>query len=248
MCFPFSISATCCSATTTSPSAEMSQTSFTFSKVVLTNEQAKHYQIPWEKQQHELQKKRARCVCWCCLCTCLCKPVHNHRRRRVTTCEVGQKRANCYKQLIDVIKPTCDQVRDWSTKFDQLMKDEGGRRLLALFLQQEHSEENLLFWNEVHALKTIAEPSDYTAKVKRIYMEFLQPMAEKEVNVSGGTRKKIEEGLHADDGVEVARDVYDVAQLQVYNLIHRQSYRRFLDSDLFNSIVQSTYGTTDQAT
>lgn len=67
MCFPFSISATCCSST------DMTAASFTFSKVVLTSEETKQYQLPWEKQQQEFSKKRQRssCICWCCLCTCL---------------------------------------------------------------------------------------------------------------------------------------------------------------------------------
>ena len=159
------------------------------------------------------------------------------------TCDISEKRVSCYKQLIDSIKPTCDQVRDWSTKFDHLMRDEDGRQLFQIFLQQEHSEENLLFWNQVSALKAITEPKAFASQVHEIYTTFLKPMAEREVNVAGGCRRKIEDDLHTVEG-EIPRDVYDSAQLQLYNLMHRQSYPRFLASDVFDSIVQSTYGGT----
>ena len=155
-------------------------------------------------------------------------------------CDVIEKRSSSYRQLIDTIKPTCEQVRDWSTKFDHLMNDVNGRKLFQIFLQQEHSEENLLFWVQVDELKVLTEPSAFTAKVNEIYFSFLKPMAEKEVNVAGGARRKIEEDICR--GTEVPRDVFDAAQMQLYNLMHRQSYPRFLGSDIFNCVVQSTYG------
>jgi len=64
-------------------------------------------------------------------------------------------------------------------------------------------------------------------------------MAAKEINIAGTTRLKIEEDLQS--GSEPPGDIYDAAQAQVYNLMHRQSYPRFLASDLFNTILQSTY-------
>lgn len=246
MCLPFSISAVCCSGTTGELGGggggggdDMSGASFTFSKVVLTSEEAKHYQLPWEKQQEEFSKKKRQkssCVCWCCLCTCLVKPVNNRLRRRVSN-NVMEKRAACYKQLIDVIKPSADQVAQWSTKFEELLQHEGGRRFFDVFLQQEHSEENLMFWSEVNRLRDVKDQKLFTIHAREIYLEFLKPMSSKEINIGGQTRKKIEEDLQNDP----PRDVYEVAQIQVYNLMQRQSYPRFLASDLFTSILQNTY-------
>lgn len=78
MCIPCSISATC----VTSPTRTTA--SLTFSKVVLTAEETRVYQIPWEKQQRKLQKKqRSICFCWCCVWTCLWYVCLSHVRLSV---------------------------------------------------------------------------------------------------------------------------------------------------------------------
>ena len=59
----------------------------------------------------------------------------------------------------------------------------GGRQLFDVFLQQEHSEENLMFWGEVNKLRTVTEPKEHSTAAKHIYLEFLKPMAAKEVFV-----------------------------------------------------------------
>lgn len=67
MCLPCSITASCVSST------NHTTASLTFSKVVLTAEETRVYQIPWEKQQKKIHKNKHRslCFCWCCVCTCL---------------------------------------------------------------------------------------------------------------------------------------------------------------------------------
>ena len=67
MCLPCSITASCMSST------NHTTASLTFSKVVLTAEETRVYQIPWEKQQKKIHKNnhRSLCFCWCCVCTCL---------------------------------------------------------------------------------------------------------------------------------------------------------------------------------
>ena len=57
-----------------------------------------------------------------------------------------------------------------------------GRKLFYLFLQQEHSEENLQFWNEVNGLKEISDCKEKVSRMRSIYKEFIKPMALKEVN------------------------------------------------------------------
>jgi len=67
MCLPCSITASCNS------THNHATASLTFSKVVLTAEETRVYQIPWEKQQKKLRKSKQKslCFCWCCVCTCL---------------------------------------------------------------------------------------------------------------------------------------------------------------------------------
>ena len=154
---------------------------------------------------------------------------------------MAEKRPICYEELLDTIKPTCEQMNQWSEKFEHLLCDEGGRKLFTEFLQQEHSLENLLFWTEVESLREMfasEDPIVVAAKARTLYTEFVKPMAAYEVNIAGTTRKKIEEHLELE---HINEDIFDAAQGQVYSLMHRQSYPRFLMSDLFKSVLQSTY-------
>ena len=154
---------------------------------------------------------------------------------------MGEKRPICYEELIETIKPTYEQMNLWSEKFENLLDDEGGRKLFTEFLQQEHSLENLLFWSEVESLRQMFLSTDISAvteKARTLYTDFVKPMAVNEVNIAGKTRKEIEEQLELE---HITSDIFDAAQGQVYSLMHRQSYPRFLVSDLFKSVLQSTY-------
>ncbi|XP_047124817.1 regulator of G-protein signaling 13 isoform X2 [Hydra vulgaris] len=228
MCCPFSFSASC---------GEEANT-FTFSKVILSPEETNTYQVPWETQQKSISKQQGKrlCLCWCCLCTCLCKPVSNRRNRRVSNNKM-ERRAVCYKKLISSLRPNIEKVQLWSKDFEALLADEDGRLLFEMFLRQEHSDENLQFWIEVDRLKTLIKPQDKKARMMHIYFEFVRPLAEREINLSSTIRKKIEDEL-SDNPSDT---VFDVAQNQVSLLMFRQSYPRFLVSDLFNAVVQSAH-------
>ena len=248
MCLPFSVFVTCCSSLN---SEEMPVTALSFSKPVLTSEETKQYQLPWEKQQSQLREysedpagSSSSCTCLCCVFTFLCKAgFHNHHGNvtRQLSFSMTEKRPISYKELIDAIKPTFEQMNQWSEKFDKLLCDDGGRKLFTEFLRQEHSLENLLFWNEVESLKLMFGSGDTTTTVARaraVYTDFLKPMAEYEVNIAGKTRKEIEDHLELE---HITEDIFDDAQSQVYSLMRRQSYPRFLISDLFKCVLQSTY-------
>lgn len=117
------------------------------------------------------------------------------------------------------------------------MENEHGRRLFKDFLVQEYSEENLLFWTEVEKLKDLLYDDEaYRKKSKEIYEEFVESMAPKEINISGTTRRKIAEELENDN---MGENVFRIAQNEVYVLMRRQSYPRFLVSDLFKQLQRS---------
>lgn len=237
MCFPLLLNTVCCS------SSDVTTASFTFNKVVLSSEEAHNYQLPWEQQQKHIKKNQRKsfCFCWCCLCSCLCKPVNNRKNRRVSNSRI-EKRADSYKNLIEITKPSIDQIHKWSSDFDYLVEDQAGLLLFDLFLQQEHSDENLKFWIDVNHLKTIVDIKEKRLMMKKIYKEFLKPLSFREINVSGITRRKIEEELLN----EPADTVFDNAQNEVFVMMHRQSYPRFLASDLFHAVVQRTYAYNKQ--
>ena len=96
----------------------------------------------------------------------------------------------------------------------------------------EYSEENLQFWLEVEKFKH--SEHDMLKEANCIYLTFVKPMSEKEVNISGNIRKTIAEHIAMED---ITKELYDTAQSQVHNLMRRQSYPRFLLSDLLKDSV-----------
>ena len=125
-------------------------------------------------------------------------------------------------------RPTKEQIASWATKFENLLKDKEGCKLFLQFLQEEYNEENLLFWLEVEDLKTLDLPSQ-ASKAKTIYFNFIKPMSVNEVNITATARAKIEEKIQVDS---LDANLFDSAQSQVYQMMLRQSYPRFLTSEL----------------
>ena len=137
------------------------------------------------------------------------------------------------------IKLTSQQVADWSTKFQNLIDDEAGRNLFLQFLKTEFNEENLLFWLEVEHFRTLgnSDPAAFAAKAKSIYSGFIKSMVSKEINITAQARAKIEEELRED---RVSENMFDSAQLEAFGIMHKHSYPRFLVSNVFLAVVEST--------
>ena len=136
--------------------------------------------------------------------------------------------------------PTVHQITEWSTKFQTLLKDKDGRQLFMQFLKDEHNEENLLFWTEVESLKTeTTDDTDYSTKAKNIHWKYLRAHCAQEVNVTGAVRLDIERALGEEP---VRKDVFDRAQHEVYTMMCRDIYPRFLLSQLFMDVVNRVCG------
>ena len=218
------------------------------SKIILTKEEAESYRVPWEQQLKDTVKENISIfkdnvnnkddkndnkiddsgknvittrslTCFCCVFTCCYE--------RSTKVFVNEQVEDKQDENGN-IKPTPGQVEHWSSDFKHVLSDENGRQLFTLFLRGEYSEENLEFWLEVEQFKKI-ENGELLNRANDIYLKFVKPMSEREVNISGINRRKIAEFIEKE---EFSNDLFDSAQAQVHNLMHRQSYPRFLTSDL----------------
>ena len=57
-----------------------------------------------------------------------------------------------------------------------------GRKLFFIFLQHEHSDENLQFWNDVNKMKRLTDdPIQQGLRMRTIYNDYIKPLATKEV-------------------------------------------------------------------
>ncbi|KAL8604979.1 hypothetical protein ACOMHN_028607 [Nucella lapillus] len=123
------------------------------------------------------------------------------------------------------------RVAGWGLCFPRLLADPLGLRLFTEFLQSEHSEENIKFWNDVELFKRLSDHKTRRSRALRIYHTYLSAEADDPVNVDSDARAVcLTTNPDADD---LSEQIFDAAQQQVYHLMRMDCYGRFLTSDLY---------------
>uniref|UniRef100_A0A3B4TRG4 Regulator of G protein signaling 11 n=1 Tax=Seriola dumerili TaxID=41447 RepID=A0A3B4TRG4_SERDU len=127
--------------------------------------------------------------------------------------------------------PTRLRVERWSFSFMELLNDSIGRREFMTYLEKEFSGENLCFWQACEEVRH-GESSKIIEKVEEIYKNFLAPGAARWVNIDSKTMDKTLEGIK-----HPHRFVMDDAQMHIYFLMKKDSYPRYLKSDLYKNML-----------
>ncbi|VDI63387.1 regulator of G-protein signalling 3 [Mytilus galloprovincialis] len=128
---------------------------------------------------------------------------------------------------------TYDQAMQWSKSLEDLLRDKNGVELFLLFLRSEFSEENLEFWISCEEFRTCNE-SSMPVMAQKIYQEFVVSKAPKEVNLDADTRTETIENLE-----NLSRDTFDAPQHKIQALMAKDSYPRFLESDLYQYLMEN---------
>uniref|UniRef100_A0A8C8DS52 Regulator of G protein signaling 11 n=1 Tax=Oryzias sinensis TaxID=183150 RepID=A0A8C8DS52_9TELE len=127
--------------------------------------------------------------------------------------------------------PTRLRVERWSFSFMELLNDAMGRQEFMLYLEKEFSAENLYFWQACEEIRH-GESSKIVEKVEEVYKNFLAPGAARWVNIDSKTMDKTLEGIK-----QPHRFVLDDAQMHIYFLMKKDSYPRYLKSDLYKNML-----------
>uniref|UniRef100_A0A8D0HDG8 Regulator of G protein signaling 11 n=1 Tax=Sphenodon punctatus TaxID=8508 RepID=A0A8D0HDG8_SPHPU len=130
-----------------------------------------------------------------------------------------------------VTTPTKLRVERWGFNFSELINDLLGRAQLLEFLKKEFSAENLSFWEACEELR-YGEQARITEIVDSIYQQFLAPGATRWVNIDSKTMERTLEGIKTPH-----RYVMDDAQMHIYMLMKKDSYPRFLKSELYKNLL-----------
>ncbi|XP_044020339.1 regulator of G-protein signaling 17 isoform X2 [Aphidius gifuensis] len=205
-------------------------------------------------------KKDNCCLCWCCCCSCSnkCLAAVGTNGNNSGVGEQGKKRGNSGGLVgtdfssgghggdftstggndidgIDGVIECCglDEVRSWGTSFDKLMKSSGGRKIFREFLISEYSEENIAFWLACEQLKREKHPDKIEEKARFIYEDYISILSPKEVSLDSRVREIVNKNM-----VEPSPHSFDEAQLQIYTLMHRDSYPRFINSEIFRRVAR----------
>ncbi|KAG8447202.1 hypothetical protein GDO86_014608, partial [Hymenochirus boettgeri] len=131
-------------------------------------------------------------------------------------------------------KPSSEEVHSWASSFEKLMKNPAGRNVFREFLRTEYSEENMLFWLACEELKKDHTKHSIDEKTRMIYEDYVSILSPKEVSLDSRVREVINKRMQ-----EPSPHTFDDAQLQIYTLMHRDSYPRFLNSGIYRSLLQN---------
>ncbi|KAM3932036.1 regulator of G-protein signaling 17 isoform 2-T2 [Leptodactylus fuscus] len=184
------------------------------------------------------QRPNTCCFCWCCCCSCSWnedRGENSGRTSHTTKLENIQVVEEC--QI-----PTTEEIVSWSHNFDKMMRSPAGRNLFREFLRTEYSEENLLFWLACEDLKNEQNKKLVEEKARNIYEDYISILSPKEVSLDSRVREVINRNL-----LDPTPHMYEDAQLQIYTLMHRDSFPRFLNSQLFKTLLESTEESTNDS-
>ncbi|XP_021547414.1 regulator of G-protein signaling 3 isoform X5 [Neomonachus schauinslandi] len=135
-------------------------------------------------------------------------------------------------KMVKSFKPTSEEALKWGESLEKLLLHKYGLAVFQAFLRTEFSEENLEFWLACEDFKKVKSQSKMAAKAKKIFAEYIAIQACKEVNLDSYTREHTKDNLQS-----VTRGCFDLAQKRIFGLMEKDSYPRFLRSDLYLDLI-----------
>nr|XP_025042366.1 regulator of G-protein signaling 16 isoform X1 [Pelodiscus sinensis] len=155
--------------------------------------------------------------------------------------ELGQEAESVSKPEQDIkSRNSSEEALEWNKSFDHLLKSKNGVATFHTFLKTEFSEENLEFWLACEEFKKARSKTKLSSKAHKIFKEFVQNEAPKEVNIDHETRELTRKNLTA-----ATSSCFDAAQAKTRTLMEKDSYPRFLKS---TSYQDSTEQATNEST
>ncbi|XP_030630182.1 regulator of G-protein signaling 18 [Chanos chanos] len=132
---------------------------------------------------------------------------------------------------INNVKP--DVALKWSDSFEELLSDPDGIEIFTQFLRTEFSEENIEFWLACEDYKTIESATKLQSRAKQMYAVFIECEAPKEINIDHSTKMTIQKNI-----LQPTPSSFDAAQSKIYTLMKKDCYPRFLNSDIYLSLIK----------
>ncbi|XP_074601079.1 uncharacterized protein LOC141855083 isoform X1 [Brevipalpus obovatus] len=126
------------------------------------------------------------------------------------------------------------RVKSWGMSFDNLLKDPIGVAIYTKFLKQEFSVENINFWLGCEKFKKLTKKNEIKKEAKIMFDCYLSINGAQPVNVDSLARTTVQKAFN-----KPTKNLFDIPQSQVYNLMKNDSYKRFLKSELFEKCLES---------
>lgn len=128
-----------------------------------------------------------------------------------------------------------EELSQWSHSLDRLLASKYGLKIFQAFLKSEFSDENIEFWLVCEDYKRIKSSYRMSSRAKKIFKRYIQAEAPKEINIDQKTREMIRQNI-----TESASTCFDDAQKIVFGLMEKDSYPRFLRSNVYRTLLDSS--------
>ncbi|KAM9501613.1 regulator of G-protein signaling 16-like [Clarias gariepinus] len=132
------------------------------------------------------------------------------------------------QELNKTDKLRTDDTLTWRASLQNLLAHKDGLCAFRAFLLSEHSEENIAFYLACEDYKNTKTSSKLSSKAKKIYKEFIDSDAPREVNLDHETKTATKSNME-----QPTVSCFDLAQSKIYTLMEKDCYPRFLKSPLY---------------
>ncbi|NP_001085790.1 regulator of G-protein signaling 18 L homeolog [Xenopus laevis] len=125
-----------------------------------------------------------------------------------------------------------EEAEKWGESFDKLLSHKDGIEAFKKFLKMEFSDENLEFWLECEEYKQIKTNKLMNDKAKSLHEKYIQMDSPREVNLDFTTKEITKKSIE-----HPAQTSFDLAQTKIYTLMEKDSYPRFLKSNIYSDML-----------
>ncbi|XP_039977117.1 regulator of G-protein signaling 1 isoform X2 [Xiphias gladius] len=126
-----------------------------------------------------------------------------------------------------------EELEKWGESLTALLASQTGVSVFGAFLRSEFSEENLQFYLACEQYRHSSNNFRLQRRAKDIYATYIQPGAPREVNLDSKTRDLTIQLLQAPSHTSLSH-----AQKCIYSLLDTDCYPRFLQSNIYLSLVR----------
>ncbi|XP_054462632.1 regulator of G-protein signaling 2 [Anoplopoma fimbria] len=126
-----------------------------------------------------------------------------------------------------------EELGKWAESLNDLLLSQTGVSVFGAFLRSEFSEENLQFYLACEQYKHSSNNFSLQRRAKDICTTYIQPGAPREVNLDSKTRDLTVQLLQAPSHTSLSH-----AQKRIYSLLDTDCYPRFLQSDVYLSLLR----------
>ncbi|XP_034017191.1 regulator of G-protein signaling 18 [Thalassophryne amazonica] len=126
-----------------------------------------------------------------------------------------------------------DELEKWAESLNSLLASLTGVSVFGAFLRSEFSEENLQFYQACEQYKHSSNSFSLQRRAKLICATYIQPGSPREVNLDSKTRDLTIQLLQSPSPTSLS-----YAQKQIYALLDTDCYPRFLQSNIYLSLLQ----------